>query len=522
MAQMTWQILATTVTCLIVLYAFSKRTSTRYPPGPRGVPVFGNIFQLNPANPWRTFTKWAETYGPIVYVNAGGQPIVLLNTKKVAEDLLENRGPKYSSRPRLVVSAEMCGNSNIAMLTGERWRKMRRTSEHALGVRSSSNYYDIQSSESALLAHGLLHQTTKWDSHIERAFSSMILSILYDQPVIRSLNDPSVVFMNEVVEVLSNATVPGAYLVDIFPILEHLPRCLSGWRYTAERYFQKFDSRFQQLFLTIKDKVTSGQEQRSSFCSTLAESQKQHTMTDRECAWLSGILYTAGHETTATTLMWFIFAMILHPHIQQRAQRELDQVVGQSRLPSFADAKHLPYVQAILKEILRWRPAIPFGVPHAIEEDDYYEGYYIPKGSICIASSWSINRDPNVYGSNADEFHPERHLDENGHLRDESSEGHFSYGFGQRICVGRHVANNSLFIAMATILWTMTLEPGKDSRGNILKPDINAEEWNGLVIRPPHFEFNATPRFADAESLIQQAREEIMEEVLTHPDLNDI
>ncbi|KAK7462290.1 hypothetical protein VKT23_007890 [Stygiomarasmius scandens] len=228
----------------------------------------------------------------------------------------------------------------------------------------------------------------------------------------------------------------------------------------------------------------------------------------------------AGHETAATTLIWFIFAMVMHPRVQQQAQTELDNVVGRSRLPSFADAKHLPYIQAVVKEVLRWRPAVPYGIPHAVFEDDYYEGYIIPKGSICLASSWSINRDPAIYGSNADEFYPERHLDRNGNLKDDSEEGHFSYGWGQRTCVGRHVANNALFITMATILWTMTLEPQKDSKGNFIKPDINEEVWNGALIRPPHFEFCANPRFPDAESLIQQAREEVMEELLAHPDLN--
>ncbi|THU83907.1 cytochrome P450, partial [Dendrothele bispora CBS 962.96] len=169
--------------------------------------------------------------------------------------------------------------------------------------------------------------------------------------------------------------------------------------------------------------------------------------------------------------------------------------------------------------VLRWRPPGPFGLAHAINEDDYYDGYYIPKGSICIASSWSINRDPSVYGSDADKFRPERYLDKNGNLKDESSEGHFAYGFGQRVCVGRHVANNTLFISMATILWTMFLEPQKDAKGNPIKPEVDGEEWNGIILRPPLFEFDAKPRFADAESLIQQARDEVMEDILSHSDV---
>jgi len=110
----------------------------------------------------------------------------------------------------------------------------------------------------------------------------------------------------------------------------------------------------------------------------------------------------------------------------------------------------------------------------------------------------AINRDPDVYGSDADGFRPERHLDEHGHLKDETSEGHSTFGFGQRfvltlrvkvythcqpllrICAGRHVANNGLYIQIAMILWTLRLEAPLDNNGNPLKPDVNAEDSNGI------------------------------------------
>ncbi|KAK7444772.1 hypothetical protein VKT23_015089 [Stygiomarasmius scandens] len=132
---------------------------------------------------------------------------------------------------------------------------------------------------------------------------------------------------------------------------------------------------------------------------------------------------------------------------------------------------------------------------------------------MCIPNVWCMNHDPEVYGPDADNFRPDRHLDEHGDLKDENSEGHHTYGFGLRNCVGRHVANNSLFIQIATILWTMSLEPGKDSNGNIVKPSANAENENGIATRPPLSKISVTPRFPDAEIIIQQTKDEIMEEV---------
>ncbi|THU85080.1 cytochrome P450 [Dendrothele bispora CBS 962.96] len=517
---MLWGILVLGLTVLMIS-RFFKKLNYRYPPGPRGLPILGNLFQLDSVKPWHTFAKWKEMYGPIMYLNVAGQPIVILNSKKVAEDLLERRASNYADRHRFIVLEKTTGDSNIAfMRPGERWRKMRRASEHALGLNASSNYYRAQTNESILLVYGILNQPNTWQSQIERASSSTSLSMVYDLPPLHSLNDPAVIFMNSFVECIGRVAMPGNFLVDMLSILEHLPLSLAKWKRDAEANFNKFSSKFEDMFSKVKNEVASGNEQRPSFCVNLAENQNQHKMSDRDCAWLAGALYSAGHETTATTMNWFIFSMIHFPEVQMRAQEELDRVVGRSRLPSFADIKHLPYIRAIVKEVLRWRPAVPVGVPHIPIEDDYYEGYFIPKGTLCIPCAWSINRDSEVYGSDADKFRPERHLNEKGQLKDETDEGHVTYGFGQRICAGRYVANNALFIQIAMVLWTMRLEAIKDSTGVPLKPEIHAENSNGIFVRPPPFEIHTAARSQDADAIIQQARDEVMEEALARPDVS--
>jgi cytochrome P450 len=194
----------------------------------------------------------------------------------------------------------------------------------------------------------------------------------------------------------------------------------------------------------------------------------------------------AGSETTSTTLMWWMLAMIAFPEAQSKAQAELDSVVGRARLPTFADAPRLPYVSAIIKEVLRWRPVAPLGVPHEAIEDDWYEGMFIPKGATCVANVWQCNHDRAVFGDDADEFRPERHLDDKGKLipgpAETNKEGHVSFGFGRRICVGKHLANESLFIHTARILWAATLEYANDGNGNDIIRDTNAFVDDGPVM----------------------------------------
>ena len=195
---------------------------------------------------------------------------------------------------------------------------------------------------------------------------------------------------------------------------------------------------------------------------------------------------SAGFETTSTTLMWWTYAMVAFPEVQSRAHAELDAVVGRGRLPTFADAPRLPYVRAIIREVIRWRPAVPLGLPHQAIDDDWYEGMFIPKGATCIANIWQCNHDQAVFGDDADVFNPERHLSENGELlpgpKETNQEGHVSFGFGRRFCIGKHLANDSLFIETARILWASTLKYARDKNGRELPLDVSAFEVIGAVM----------------------------------------
>ena len=194
----------------------------------------------------------------------------------------------------------------------------------------------------------------------------------------------------------------------------------------------------------------------------------------------------AGAETTATTLTWWMLAMIAFPEVQRRAQAEIDAVVGLSRLPTFSDAPQLPYVRAVVKEIIRWRPALALGVPHAAIDEDWYKGMYVPKGTLCMSNLWHCNHDRTIFGEDADEFRPERHLDEHGESLpgpvETNQAGHAGFGFGRRICVGKDLANDTLFISTARILWAAKLERARDENGKQVPLDTETLVDAGMVL----------------------------------------
>ena len=162
--------------------------------------------------------------------------------------------------------------------------------------------------------------------------------------------------------------------------------------------------------------------------------------------------------------------MLAYPAVQARAQAELDEVVGRARSPTFADVPFLLYIRAMVKETVRWSSVVPFGIPHTSSVDDWYDGMFIPRGTICLQNMRVLNFDPEVFGPNAADFDPARYLDEKGQVMtpiEGREEGHMAFGFGRRVCPGKYVAEGTLAIDIATLLWAMRFERPEGSQGEL-------------------------------------------------------
>ena len=129
--------------------------------------------------------------------------------------------------------------------------------------------------------------------------------------------------------------------------------------------------------------------------------------------------------------------MALHPDVQKKAQEALDDVVGGQRLPDFTDFGRLPYLAAVVNEVLRWHPVTPFAVYHVCSHDDTYMGYEIPKGSIVIPNAWAVLRDESIFGPDTDKFIPERFMKAEGEVGPDISDVDVAFGFGRRACPGK-------------------------------------------------------------------------------------
>ena len=159
---------------------------------------------------------------------------------------------------------------------------------------------------------------------------------------------------------------------------------------------------------------------------------------------MGGTLTEGGSDTSASIITAFVQAMIAYPEVQKKAQAQIDEVVGADRSPNWQDYDQLPYIAQCVKEAMRWRPVTPLTFPHALAEDDWVDGMFLPKGTVIIVNAWGMHFDEKRF-KNAHDFDPD-HFAGVTTLATELANGsyenrdHYGYGTGRRFCPGAHLA----------------------------------------------------------------------------------
>ncbi|KAG2083365.1 cytochrome P450 CYP2 subfamily [Suillus discolor] len=234
-------------------------------------------------------------------------------------------------------------------------------------------------------------------------------------------------------------------------------------------------------FNEVKAQLANGTASHSLVADFISQAHDDADEDTMKAVALTG--YAVGMDTTASTLQTFLLIMVLYPDIQAHARAEIDRVVRHDKMPCLDDRASMPYLDAILREVPRWYPVAPLGIPHATSNDDVYDGYFIPKGAMVMVNQWALSRDEDVF-PDASRFDPSRHLTVDGKLKD-SFVNHFAFGHGRRICPGRWFAENSLWTAAATILAVLRISHAKDSNGDRI--EVKPEFTTGLAVRPEPF-----------------------------------
>ncbi|KAJ3821601.1 cytochrome P450 [Lentinula raphanica] len=494
------------------IFNSSKPPPLSLPPGPKGLPLVGNILDMPTEKEWETFAQWGDAFGDICSVTVLGQPLIILNSTKVAVDLLDKRSSIYSDRPVLQMGGELCGWKNTLVLLpyGDRFKRFRKLFHNLIGSQAiMRQYFPAQELESKKFLRKVLAEPDDLQAHVRRLAGSVILRISHGYEVQEHKDDPFVTLANAATEQFSLATSTGQFLVDCIPALKHVPDWMPGadFKRQAKQWAATLVEMVEQPHNFVKQQINAGTA-KISFTASMLESKPLTEEEEFDLKWSAASLYSGAADTTVSAIYAFFLAMTLYPEVARKAQAEIDAVVGNDRLPTFADRQHLPYVDALVKEVFRWNVVAPLAVPHRAAQDDVYDGYLIPKGSLLIPNLWKLMHDPRVY-HNPFEFKPERYLADalaaEGLGRQvEPHPRESCFGFGRRICPGMHFADTTVFASCVTSLAVLDISKCVE-RGVVVEP-VN-DRTSGTISHPKAFKCNIKPRSPKAVALIQSSDE---------------
>ncbi|KAJ1304006.1 hypothetical protein OPQ81_008414 [Rhizoctonia solani] len=459
----------------------------------------------------------------IVYLNMMGQPLIILNSAEAASGLLEKRSANHSDRlsvPMVSDPSLLDWSGFIGMLPySDLWRRQRRRANEWLNIRAVHQFDGLQQEEVRLLLGRLLDipSSTGIFERVKEQFffttGSATFKLAYGYRF-KDNQDPFFLNAVEAIEVLFKATIPGKFLVNVFPALSYMPDWFpgTGWKYTARKWREQKNRAVDGPYEWTKRQVATGNFEPSVLSALLQDHQLDSGLSDtdreKELKELAFVLFLAGMDTvgysfhasyhkqliliflknkTATALVNFVAAMIINPEAQAKAQAEIDRVLGYgARLPTASDEARLPYVRNLILEVLRWQPVGPTGgPPHACYQDDVYRGYDIQKGTVFIGNVWAMSRDEAVY-KDPEHFDPDRFLDP----KVPPVPG---FGWGRRKCPGIHFAEMSLFLTISSLLSVFSFSRKMDENGKEIIPKIEAS-GNHFVLALKPFEFELRPR----------------------------
>ncbi|KAI5290674.1 hypothetical protein KEM54_000808 [Ascosphaera aggregata] len=468
------------------------------PPGPPTVPILGNLHLMNKDKPWALYERWAKEYGPVYSLMLGTRVRIILSSDQAVKDLLDRRSSIYSGRPSMYIGQDVISDGKRFFMSEDmtKWRIVRKMVHAVLNINATRTYLPYQDLESKIMLDSMIDRPDDFDAHLKRFSYSFMTQMVYGFRC-PSFQDERLRLLFETLREWSKSVESvTAQMLDAYPVFQKLPACLSPIVRRGKRLHQVEAENFTHHWLETKQRLEQG------------DNLTVEGWDDETAAYVCASILSAGSETSSSSQYAFIAAMALYPDVQRRAQEEIDRVVDSDRLPTFDDYEHLPYIRCCIKENLRWCPLTFLGVPHATTEEDYYMGYRIPKGAIVSANIWTINMSE-ARSPNPRVFDPERHADDHTTLfqsaqGDPKKRDSFSFGAGRRQCPGIHIAERTVFLGMARILWGFDIRLKTGPDGRPLKPDV--ENFTpGLINRPLDFKADILPRDEKRVKVIRQA-----------------
>ncbi|XP_028787488.1 geraniol 8-hydroxylase-like [Neltuma alba] len=446
---------------IISLFILHSRISqsAKSPPGPRPLPIIGNILELGTL-PHQSLANLSRTYGPVMSVKLGRTTTIVISSPKVAKEVLQEKDHAFCFRtiPDTIRALDHDKISVAWMPPMSQWRVLKRIC--ATEVFSSQRLNSTQSLRQRQLKE-LVHHVSEFCRKGEAldigdaVFTTVLNSIsntFFSLDLALYTSDKSQEFKDVIRGIMEVAGRPN--IVDFFPVLRVLDP--QGARAKMIGYVAKLIAFFDGL---IEERLQfRGSEMESKRFNDVLDSLIQLMMQENPQVSRSQVLhlfldlFVGGIDTTSSTIEWAMAELVRNPEKLKKVKEELKQAINEDeQLEDFHISK-LPFLRAIVKETLRLHPSFPLLVPHKTEDEVQLCGcFMVPKNAQVLINVWAIGRDPSVW-DDPKQFMPERfsatEIDFKGHDFEL-----IPFGAGRRICPGLPLANRTIHIVLASLLY---------------------------------------------------------------------
>ncbi|CAL0305123.1 unnamed protein product [Lupinus luteus] len=443
-----------------LLIANSRKKKSNLPPGPPTLPIIGNLHQLG-TMPHLSLQSLAHKYGPIIYLQLGQIPTVVVSSARLAKEVLKTHDLALANRPELYSAKYLFYNfTDIAFSPyGAYWRHIRKICIlELLSTKRVQSYSSVRDEEVARLVHrvaGSYPGTINLSKMLGLYANDVLCRIAFGRDFSEGGDYQRYGFqkmLDEYQELLGGFSVG-----DFFPSMEFLHN-LTGMKSRLQDTSRRFDQLLDQIL--NEHMGCKKLEENKDLVDVLLEVQKNDLdelpLTRDNIKAIILDMFAAGTDTTFITLDWGMTELLMNPHVMEKAQNEVRSIVGDRRVVEENDLHQLQYMKAVIKEILRLHPPVPVLLPRESMEDIVLEGYKIPAETRVFVNAWAVGRNhENWEDHNA--FKPERFLGSNIDYRGQDFEL-IPFGAGRRICPAITFASAVVELALAQLLYSFDWE----------------------------------------------------------------
>lgn len=467
-----------TLMVLIKHLAESVKTK-RLPPGPRKLPLIGNLHQLG-GLPHQSFQRLSKQHGPLMFLKLGSIPTLVVSSADMAREIFSNHDLVFSGRAVLYAARRLSYNRSTVSFApyGEYWREMRKIMlQELLSSRRVRSFQTVRNDEVNLLLDSVTRSCSSGPVNLRELTLLLSNNIVCRVVFGRSFTAGATKFSTILGE--TEALLGGFCTADFFPWMGWLNK-FNGLDAKLEKNFRALDKFYEEAIDERLDPNRQTIENEEDIIDALLRVQKDYTRAlaitrDHIKAVLTDI-FIAGSDTSSVTLEWAMTELISNPNAIKKAQDEVRQVARGREKIEEDDLSKLVYLEAVVKETFRLHPPAPLLVPRETTESCTVDGFEIPTKTRVFVNVRCIGRDPKIW-ENPDKFQPERFLESSVDYRGL----HFEllpFGAGRRGCPGINFAVPIVELALANLVYRFnwTLPPGMKLE------DLEMEEVFGLTV----------------------------------------